>query len=90
MHIFSVRTLTQAIKDVLEGEFPFVWVRGQVSNLSRPPSGHVYFSLKDDDATLSVVWFKGAQPKMEEGERLLIITCELFQLPRKLSAGIVA
>ncbi|MDO9584711.1 MAG: exodeoxyribonuclease VII large subunit, partial [Desulfomicrobium sp.] len=51
MHIFSVRTLTQAVKDVLEGEFPFVWVRGQVSNLSRPPSGHVYFSLKDDDAT---------------------------------------
>ena len=69
MHIFSVRTLTQAIKDVLEGEFPFVWVRGQVSNLSRPPSGHVYFSLKDDDATLSVVWFKGAQPKgSKEGE----------------------
>ncbi len=42
MHIFSVRTLTQAVKDVLEGEFPFVWVRGQVSNLSEPPSG--YFS----------------------------------------------
>ncbi|NCD25022.1 MAG: hypothetical protein EOL86_05470 [Deltaproteobacteria bacterium] len=39
MHIFSVRTLTQAVKDVLEGEFPFVWARGRVSNLSKPPSG---------------------------------------------------
>jgi len=63
MYIFSVRTLTQAIKDVLEGEFPFVWVRGQVSNLSRPPSGPVYFSLKDDAATLSEVWFKGINLK---------------------------
>jgi exodeoxyribonuclease VII large subunit len=79
MHIFSVRTLTQAIKDVLEGEFPFVWVRGQVSNLSRPPSGHVYFSLKDDDATLSVVWFKGAQPKgsVEGDERVNPVTGEV-------------
>lgn len=79
MHIFSVRTLTQAIKDVLEGEFPFVWVRGQVSNLSRPPSGHVYFSLKDDDATLSVVWFKGAQPKGAAGggERVNPVTGEV-------------
>lgn len=79
MHIFSVRTLTQAIKDVLEGEFPFVWVRGQVSNLSKPPSGHVYFSLKDDDATLSVVWFKGAQPKgsKDGDERVNPVTGEV-------------
>ena len=77
MHIFSVRTLTQAVKDVLEGEFPFVWVRGQVSNLSKPPSGHIYFSLKDDDATLNVVWFKGTQPKAEEGERINPLTGEV-------------
>lgn len=60
-HVFTVGELTRAIKQVLEGEFPFVWVRGQVSNLSRPGSGHVYFSLKDDDAVLGVVWFKGSQ-----------------------------
>lgn len=79
MHIFSVRTLTQAIKDVLEGEFPFVWVRGQVSNLSKPPSGHVYFSLKDEEATLNVVWFKGAQPKAgkDDGERVNPLTGEV-------------
>lgn len=60
-HIFRVRELTQALKDVVEGQFPFLWVRGQVSNLSRPGSGHIYFSIKDEDAILSVVWFKSNQ-----------------------------
>lgn len=60
-HIFRVRELTQALKDVVEGQFPFVWVRGQVSNLSRPGSGHIYFSLKDEEALLSIVWFKSNQ-----------------------------
>lgn len=60
-HIFSVRELTQAVKATLEGEFPIVWVRGQVSNLSRPGSGHVYFTLKDGEACLAAVWFKSQQ-----------------------------
>ena len=91
MHIFSVRTLTQAIKDVLEGEFPFVWVRGQVSNLSKPPSGHVYFSLKDEDATLSVVWFKGAQPRVgkDDAERINPLTGEVESgAPLQLADGL--
>ncbi|MFW5721991.1 MAG: exodeoxyribonuclease VII large subunit [Desulfohalobiaceae bacterium] len=60
-HIFSVHELTRAVKEVLEGEFPFVWVQGQVGGVSRPGSGHVYFSLKDEDALLNVVWFKSSQ-----------------------------
>lgn len=60
-HILSVADLTRALKDVLEAEFPFVWVRGQVTNLARPGSGHLYFTLSDADAALSVVWFKGSQ-----------------------------
>lgn len=89
MHIFSVRTLTQAIKDVLESEFTFVWVRGQVSNLSKPPSGHIYFSLKDEDATLGVVWFKGAQPKTDGEERVNPLTGEVESgEPIQLSDGL--
>jgi len=61
-HIFSVTELTSAIKEVVEIQFPFIWVRGQVSNLSRPGSGHIYFTLKDDQAGLQVVWFKNSQP----------------------------
>jgi len=60
-HIFEVRDLARALKNVLEGQFPFVFVRGQVSNLSKPASGHIYFTLKDDEAALSVVWFKGSR-----------------------------
>lgn len=57
-HVFTVRELTLAVGEVLGGQFPFVWVRGQVGNLSRPASGHVYFTLRDADAALSVVWFR--------------------------------
>ncbi len=60
--IFKVSELTAAIREVVEMHFPFVWVRGQVSNLSRPGSGHIYFTLKDDQAGLQVVWFKNTQP----------------------------
>ena len=60
-HIFSVSELTSAIKEVLEIQFPFVWVKGQVSNMARPGSGHIYFTLKDEQASIQVVWFKGSQ-----------------------------
>lgn len=59
--IFSVSELTRSVKNLLEAEFPFVWVRGEVTNLARPASGHIYFTLTDGDAALSVVWFKSSQ-----------------------------
>ena len=60
-HIFSVFELTQAVKDTLEAEFPFVWVQGQVGNVSRPGSGHIYFPLKDERSSLDIVWFQSNQ-----------------------------
>ena len=74
--IFTVRELTDALKKTIEGAFPFVWVRGQVSNLSRPASGHLYFSLKDTDAVLNCVWFKGNQRGDEKFDPL---TGEVFE-----------
>lgn len=68
--IYTVRTLSRVVKTLLEGSFPFVWVRGQVSNLSRPGSGHIYFSLKDEDACLNAVWFKGRQRSEESFDPL--------------------
>jgi len=59
--IFTVSELTRSVKNLLEAEFPFVWVRGDVTNLSRPASGHLYFTLTDGDAAVSVVWFKSSQ-----------------------------
>ncbi len=53
----TVWSLTRRIRDLLEVEFPQVWVVGQVSNLKRHSSGHVFFSLKDDRASVRcVVW----------------------------------
>lgn len=80
-HIFRVGELTQALKDVVEGQFPFVRVRGQVSNLARPGSGHIYFSLKDSEAVLGVVWFKGARTyaELEGGERFDPVTGEVLE-----------
>jgi len=55
--ILSVSELTAQIKDLLESSFPRVWVAGEISNVSRPRSGHCYLTLKDDQAQLpAVIW----------------------------------
>lgn len=74
--ILTVGQLTRSLKNAVEGAFPFIWVRGQVSNCSRPGSGHLYFSLKDDEAVLNAVWFKGNQKVSEAFDPL---TGEVFE-----------
>ena len=55
--VLSVWELTSQIKDLLETSFPLVWVAGEVSNLARPRSGHVYLTLKDERAQLrAAIW----------------------------------
>jgi exodeoxyribonuclease VII large subunit len=55
--VVSVSELTRNIKDVLEGQFQSVWVAGEISNFSRPQSGHCYLTLKDDQAQIrAVMW----------------------------------
>lgn len=55
----SVSELAGAVKRVIEGEFGRVRVRGEVGRVSRPGSGHLYFALKDDRASLDAVVWKG-------------------------------
>jgi exodeoxyribonuclease VII large subunit len=57
-YILTVSELTREIKDILEDRFPDVWVEGQISNLRIPPSGHIYFTLKDDFSQIRAVFFK--------------------------------
>ncbi len=57
--IFSVSELTADIKFLLERKFSFVWVFGEISNFRRPASGHLYFTLKDENAQISGVMFRG-------------------------------
>ncbi len=86
--IYSVTALTSLIKANLEQGFPFLWVKGQISNLARPGSGHVYFSLKDENALLSVVWFKARQGRGGGGFDPL--TGEVFDLELSGGAGLAA
>lgn len=85
--VLTVRELTEHLRRKIEGSFPFVWVRGEVSNLSRPSSGHVYFALKDADALLNCVWFRGQQRDAETFDPL---TGEVFEDgPRRSLAHIL-
>ena len=54
----TVSKLVQYIKSQIENEFSEVMVEGEVSNFSQASSGHIYFSLSDSEASLSVVMFK--------------------------------
>jgi len=56
---WTVSELTARIKSCLEGEFRFLRVEGEVSNYRLYPSGHRYFSLKDDSSQVRVVLFRG-------------------------------
>lgn len=62
--IYTVSKLTRKIKNLLEENFSFVWVTGEISNLARPASGHAYFTLKDADAVINCVVFKHQQTKL--------------------------
>ena len=61
---FSVGELARAIKGLLEGEFGRVRVRGEITGFKRAGSGHLYFRLKDDDAVLDAVCWRGAASRL--------------------------
>lgn len=56
--ILTVSQLNDNIKTFLEEAFGSLWVEGEVSNLRRPQSGHVYFTLKDDQSQIRAVYFR--------------------------------
>ena len=74
---FSVSELSQALKRTVEDSFSFIRVRGEISGLMRAASGHVYLSLKDENAVLEAVCWKGVAAKLpfapEDG---LEVICE--------------
>ncbi|MDR3238036.1 MAG: exodeoxyribonuclease VII large subunit, partial [Spirochaetia bacterium] len=70
---YSVSALTRAIKSALEKD-PYltnIWIKGEVSNLTYHSSGHIYFTLKDSEAIISVTFFRSANKslkfKLEDG-----------------------
>ncbi len=57
--VFSVSQITNAIKLTLEKTFRSVAIQGEISNFKQQSSGHLYFTLKDADAQISAVMFRG-------------------------------
>lgn len=74
--ILSVSRLTSLLRDVLEENFSHVWVEGELSNLSQPASGHLYFTLKDNGAMLRCVMFRSSARllrfRLDEGMALVV------------------
>ena len=71
----SVSQLNRRVKTLIEQGMARLWVEGEISNLSRPASGHIYLSLKDDSAQVSAAWFRQRQRApaigFKNGDRVL-------------------
>lgn len=85
-NVYTVSRLNQEVRDLLELSFPLLWVEGEVSNLARPPSGHIYFTLKDGASQVRCVLFRTAQRQAahapREGQRVLLRARVSLYTPR--------
>ncbi len=74
--ILTVGMLNKLIRRQLETEFSVLWLRGEISNFKSHPSGHFYFSLKDKDAQISAVMFRGYNAQLrfkpEDGMEVIV------------------
>lgn len=75
-HVWRVSEITLRLCDVLEAEFPDVWVEGEVSNFRAAQSGHLYFTLKDEKAQIRCVCFRdqvrGLRFRPEDGLKVTV------------------
>lgn len=75
--VYSISQITAVIKQVLQNtpELNGVWIRGEISNVTYHSSGHIYFTLKDEKAVISAVFFKNVNKnltfRMKEGMTIL-------------------
>jgi len=74
--IYTISKLNREVRALLEHGFPLIWVEGELSNLARPASGHIYFSLKDTNAQIRCAMFKQrcmhVTFKPENGQQVLV------------------
>jgi exodeoxyribonuclease VII large subunit len=73
--VYTVSEITRLIKQALESAFPLVWIEGEIADLSRAHSGHVYLTLKDETSQLrAIIWRSAAQKvhfKLENGLQVI-------------------
>jgi exodeoxyribonuclease VII large subunit len=56
--VLSISEIVDGVKNELQAKFRDIWIQGEISNLRRPSSGHLYFTLKDESSQLSAVCFR--------------------------------
>ncbi|RZU98196.1 exodeoxyribonuclease VII large subunit [Spiribacter vilamensis] len=75
-NIYTVSRLNQTVRALLEQALPLVWVEGEISNLARPRSGHIYFTLKDADSQVRCALFHNRAMRLrttpENGDQVRI------------------
>ncbi|WP_430390280.1 exodeoxyribonuclease VII large subunit [Dyella sp. 20L07] len=57
-HILTPSSLNRLVRDLLEDALPLIWIEGELSNVARPASGHLYFTLKDSAAQVRCAMFR--------------------------------
>jgi exodeoxyribonuclease VII large subunit len=74
--VYTVSQLNREARRLLEAGLPMMWVAGEISNLAQPGSGHMYFSLKDDQAQVRCAMFRGANRSLgfspADGDQVLV------------------
>ncbi|MTD37767.1 exodeoxyribonuclease VII large subunit [Erwinia sp. CPCC 100877] len=84
--VFTVTRLNQTVRQLLEREMGQVWISGEISNFSRPASGHWYFTLKDDGAQVRCAMFRNSNRRVtfrpEQGQQVLIRASITLYEPR--------
>ncbi len=74
--IYTVQQLNREVKQLLQQNFPLLWVEGELSNVAFPASGHIYFSLKDTQAQVRCAMFRNANRLLpfqpEDGMHVLV------------------
>src|SRR5262249_33466808 len=65
--VCTVSQLTDEVRRTLEAGFESVWVEGEISNLARPTSGHIYLTLKDANASLRCVIYRQQAEQLTRG-----------------------
>ncbi|HEY4801925.1 MAG TPA: exodeoxyribonuclease VII large subunit, partial [Paraburkholderia sp.] len=84
--VVPVSALNRAIASMLERTFPLAWISGEVSNFTRAASGHWYFSIKDAQAQIRCVMFRGRAQYAEftprEGDRIEVRALVTMYEPR--------
>lgn len=82
----SISQLNLDAQGLLESSFPLIWLQGELSNLSRPASGHWYFSLKDTRAQINGAMFRNRNRLLDfapqNGQQVLVRAKITLYVPR--------